>query len=400
MLPTYRSVDIMKLTKDTVTNQPSEASLQQLIEELSQINLTHIAISVPLDEHISGESPDSTWVFTKKVADLIHAAGLKVLFRGTFAALEGIYGVQKAVGPNRQPQSYWLGLISDYITNNPDLFQDGDIWAPLPEQTGHGIFQDSTSFLEGPLPDNYATFFIDVKNTSDTAFNTIGKNVVTGQTANNYTEVASGWIFQSLFDAIGVLSIDHYESDMTTLEQNIRDINTNKGQPVFHQEWADINDNGNIAEYLQLMDQLAGEGIVVGVNYWGGWAGTNESVVDFVNNQYILNEDGLALKAAWEVEEEGEELEYVTDSAYVNEPGVLVLATGPGFLHHITINEASEGRIRAYDGEDENGDLLTNLREYAPEQTYHYNSPFDDGLVIEKLQASGNISVSFTTISA
>lgn len=109
----------------------------------------------------------------------------------------------------------WLGIVYQFITSNPGLFQNGDIWAPFPERTS-GIFSDSTAFLPNTAPGvqaNYAQFFNDLKDVSDYAFAQIGKSgVLTGYTGNNFSEVRSGWIPQSLFDKAKLASWDYYQN--------------------------------------------------------------------------------------------------------------------------------------------------------------------------------------------
>lgn len=319
-----RSVDVMKYTKDVMTNQQSDPDITNLVSTLKGTNVTHIALSVPLDstsDYPSSQkpAPRTAEAFTQKWADIIHGQGLRIIWRGTFSGLEGLYGFAKRVGTNRFPagsaasapsdgQSTWLGKIRGYIVNHPSYFADGDVWAPLPERT-EGIFSDSTSFLSYASPGiqaNYASFFNDLKTVSDGAFSAIGKRIATGLTANNYTEIASTWLPKSIFDNAGYVAVDYYGSTHTAAEmdQNMRSISASMGKPVFLEEWGDYwdtdLDQASRTAYLQSMysemDKLVKDGVLSGFNLWAGWANTSEGILTKDSNGFHLNYAGSILK--------------------------------------------------------------------------------------------------------
>lgn len=319
-----KGVDVMKFTKDTVTNQPDDATIQNIVQTLTvHIRPTHIAMSTPLDgstDYPTGgtPSPRSAENFTQLWADTIHANGARVLWRGTWSGIEGIYNFPARVGANRFPTgtaasaptdgaTTWLGKTYAYIVNHPSYFADGDIWAPLPERT-EGIFQDSTSFLPhdgAGIQANYANFFIDLQKVSAAAFEVIGKRVQTGWTAQNFSEVKSGWLPNSLFDAAGIVVVDHYGITHTAaeMESDLRAVSTQRGKQVFLQEWGDYWNSGLDATsrnaYLQNMyavfQKLANEGILAGFNYWGGWDNNAEGILSAANGVYSINDRGILL---------------------------------------------------------------------------------------------------------
>lgn len=319
-----RSEDVMKYTKDVMTSQPSDADIDSIVTALKSLGITHIAISVPLDATSnypsSGKpSPRTAEAFTQKWADSIHSHGLNVIWRGTFSGLEGIYGFQQKVGSNRFPagtassavndgNNSWLGKIYRYITNNPSYFASGDVWAPLPERT-QGIFSDSTSFLPSTgsgIQANYANFFNDLKTVSDKAFSSIGKNVTTGLSSNNFSEIKSGWLPQSIIDTAGYVAVDYYGTTHTPAEMDsdLRTIAKAKGKPVFLEEWGDYWDS-NLSQsaetaYLQSMyseiNTLVKAGVVAGFNSWTGWTGTPESILTKDSSGFHLNFAGTILQ--------------------------------------------------------------------------------------------------------
>jgi hypothetical protein len=318
-----RSIDVMKYTKDLVRNQQSDSEINAIVSAIANgLHPTHIAISVPMDESEAYPNPKpaprTAAEFTKAWADAIHSQGINIIWRGTWSGLEGLYNFPKQVGTNRFPtgtvesaatdgETTWLGKTYDYIINHPDFFESGDIWAPLPERT-EDIFQDSTSFLPYSSPGiqaNYVAFYNDLKIVSDEAFQQIGKTVMTGWTANNYTEAASGWLDNSLFDTAGIISIDHYGGTHTVseMESNLRDLYEQKHHPIFLQEWGDYwnqkldlpNRIAYLLDMYGMLEQLSDEGILTGFNYWGGWDNSAEGILKKVGSQYQLNERGIIL---------------------------------------------------------------------------------------------------------
>jgi hypothetical protein len=187
------------------------------------------------------------------------------------------------------------------------------LWAPLPERT-EGIFSESSSFLSHGglgIQANYATFFNDLKKVSDLAFVKINKNVSTGFTANNFTEVASTWLLKSIFDTAGLIVIDHYGSSHTTgeMDTDIRKIYSMYGRQVFLQEWGDYWNSGlpdsQRIEYLNNMyavfQKLVNDGILIGFNYWGAWDNNLEGILKTTgNNTYAINDRGLVLRNFFE----------------------------------------------------------------------------------------------------
>ncbi len=321
----YRGVDVMKYTKDVMRNQQSDAVIANIVDVIvNGIHPTHISISIPLDAtgdypSSATPSPRTAEAFTQKWADTIHSRGVKVIWRGTWSGIEGIYDFPKKVGGSRFPagtavsaatdgNTTWLGKTYKYIVDHPSFFQSGDVWAVLPERT-EGIFQDSTSFLSYASPGiqaNYANFFNNLQTVSAAAFLTTGKTVTTGLTANNFTEVDSTWIPQSVFTNSGLLVVDHYGSTHTPqeMDSDLRRIYANRGKKVFLQEWGDYWNSGlsetQRSAYLDSMyavlQKLVIDGILVGFNYWGAWTGVQEGILTTLSNgTYALSPRGTKL---------------------------------------------------------------------------------------------------------
>ena len=316
---TYKGVDVMKWTKDTLRNQPTDQEIDGIVAAIADtIKPTHIPLDSTADYGSNPPSPRSAENFTKKWVDTIHARGIKVVWRGTWSGIEGIYDFRKLHGESQIPagslssaptdgNKTWLGKTYNYIVQHPDFFSDGDIWAPLPERT-EGIFWDSSSFIThdgAGIRENYEDFFKELKAVSDLAFDKINKNAITGLTAQNYSEVASGWLSTGFLDEVGIVTVDHYGITHLPeeMESDIRKINKMQGMPVFLQEWGDYwhphLSQSERTEYLKGMydvfQRLVEEGILIGFNYWGAWGGSQEGILDKVDGVFKINYRGAML---------------------------------------------------------------------------------------------------------
>jgi hypothetical protein len=391
-----RSIDTMKWQKDLINNQPTVAKIRAVVKALAEnFDLTHIAIAIPFNieqdyldsgivpgPYMSIDSLFQVW------CDVIHEYGLGVIFRGAFNETEvsggsGNWNSVLRVGVNRldegnassaltDGQNSYLGRLHDFIIGHPSYFQDGDIFAPMPERTenntfnrtitsitrsgqiatvtcssnidvndgqpvkisgadqseyngsfiinktadnqfeitvtgspatpatgspvmtfGVSVFSDETSWItaEGSgVTTNFANFFNEMITMANAAFSQIGKNVLTGYSSNNYSEIDSGWIPQSLFDGAQKIVADHYGSTHTPFEMynDVVSAVNSKGYSFYHQEWADYwngsEDDDTREDYLinfyNMLTQLKREGDYKMLNYWGGWVfGVGEGIL-------------------------------------------------------------------------------------------------------------------------
>jgi hypothetical protein len=332
---TYRCVDTMKFNKDGVTNQMSDANILQLVTMLRDtLNLTHIAIATPINSNAEfiaeGTTPSPRTAENHYLAwtNAIHSVGLKVLHRGTLCELEGIWSFTHAVGVNRVSPGTAASAATDGSTTLLGRFypnfnrlcvdgaiQSGDILAFCPERT-EGIFDDATAFLPASgIQAAYTSFFNDMKSICDSLLtaNSI-TGVITGYTANNWSEVNSGWITSGFFSVPNIVSFDHYGSGALTVKASpnhpplmntdLRNTYTAKSnRPMFHQEWADhwSSSMSRLDRFIYLKKMyhvfktLADEGKVIGFNYWGAFEGSAEQMITGSAGSYSLAWNGKVL---------------------------------------------------------------------------------------------------------
>lgn len=381
----YKGIDIMGWTKDTLRNPVTQEAINAQVEGLARdFDITHIAISVPINTQAETIAEDvapfslEPAVYAKMFADAIHGQGLGVLWRQTDCYFEGIYDFPKWVGTSRYPagdpedvisgadRANWLGRIYNYIINNPTMFEHGDLWGVLPEATGHGIFNDATSFLphDGDgIQANFANFFINVGIVSKEAFKIIGKNVRTGFSAQNASEIFNGWVPSSLHNSqgLGRVNIDHYgtggaDYSPTEMSDDLDEIfSENGGKPIFHQEWGDYwstdpaygyNRNQAAHEaYLESMYAVWQDKIdndkLLGFNYWRSVGGAEAVYTNDGNEEDPLD---------WHPTYEGDVLaaffaanEVVEDPTYEGDFPIFAMTPST----NITDGEATTARLTA-----------------------------------------------------
>lgn len=349
----YRAVDVMKLTKDVVNAQPSDATIAAIVASAKALNATHVAIAVPLDSNAeflaqgNNPSPRTVEQFTAAWANAIHAAGMNVLWRGTFAEFEQggtvdnspVPGAHTILGLYRfpfyvpgdpanggytagaRPPQWWLTKVADAIHRlaGYGVFKAGDVIGFLPEpRSNQNVWDSKWNFLGiNNDPDVYAAFFQALKATEDSAFAAAG---ITGLTTGMQAEegslfLASGaggghWYPDRLTALSGQIVTDHYGGDRcggnpahspVEMDCGLRDASAFYGKPIFLQEWADYWNDGADQQaetsYLHAMygvfAQLVREGKMDGFSYWGGWPGANESIL---NTDFSLNYRGQLLR--------------------------------------------------------------------------------------------------------
>ena len=285
-----RLISLMKHQKDTHNAPPSLPEKKRLIALCKTMNPTHLEVSTVIGMP-NFHSETMEWM------NAIHEAGLLVTSRHAHGNMEGLYDMEKFVGSNRKPTSFWIDEAVNALKELP--WKAGDEVAIYPERT-EGIFDVNTSFLEhDDLQGNYAKFFFNLHEALDIAINV--PFVKFGLSANNASELLSGWMPRAMSETYGVVVVDHYvDGDPVKYEADIRKINQMYGKPVYVQESAphrfEVPDSAKAMAHYAVNKKLEIEGILHGYGAWGGWSGTPESVI----SGDALTPAGEALKEWWE----------------------------------------------------------------------------------------------------
>lgn len=350
---TYKSIDVMKKSKDTVANQLTTAEKQNLIACLASTGITHVSISVPMDKQsemiafgttpsprtISGETQD--WCDVIHAQQSIYGEPLKVIHRGTLCGVEQIYGAgyidggltfgtaasAAGDGTNTLCGRYYIYLYTNVGTGH---VLDGDIFALIPEGTTHAF--DGHYWWPNGTQADYVTAYSRFHDVLDDFATASGKDLVF-MVHDNFSEVASGWMPQGLFTDANVVGADYYGqrqgSTYVTADDYVTDWtqlylgkdsagggnNNAGGFDQFWAEWGDLpgavpaGAEATQASWTSFLvtfyeaithNLVSPNGHLIGFNYWGGWEGQNTSILDKVgsgaSSQYSLNFRGEILK--------------------------------------------------------------------------------------------------------
>lgn len=281
----------MKHVKDRMDNLLPTAEMNQLLDIYKSAGATHVEIATVIG-HPNFVAHSQIW------AAGIHARNMFATWRCAHWNMEGLYGQPKFVGGNRQTQQFWINAAVNAFTLIASSIQIGDEEAIYPERT-EGIFNDNTSFLDPVgLPGTYATFFINLHEALKIFPWIVGKS------ANNGSELLSGWIPGSLINYAGEVVTDHYrDGDPALYEAEIRQMAANYGKPVYVQEGAPNRfatpTRAQSDAYNLVNEEMEDDGVLTGFGSWSGWSGTPESIVNKIAGIYSLNENGLSLQAWW-----------------------------------------------------------------------------------------------------
>lgn len=263
-----RSVDTTKYSRDVAGQMLTEKGFDELIEsqvaQVASVGATHIALGTPYDTQFKP--------VLKKWVDASRKKNLKVWFRGNFSGWEEWFGYQR-IGREEHKE-----LLRKFILENPDLFDDGDIFTSCPECENGG---PGDPRLNGDVW-GHRQFLIEEYQISQESFGKIGKKVTSGYYSMNL-DVANLVMDQKTTKALGnIVAIDHYIKTPNQLISDVRAIAERTGGKVVLGEFgAPIPDiHGDMTEFEQAnwIDQAFSELIkiedVIAVNYWTGVGGS------------------------------------------------------------------------------------------------------------------------------
>lgn len=278
----FRSVDTVKYSRDLADQMRGNPKFDDVIDtqtgEIASLGASHIAISTPYDPEFLP--------FLKRWVKSAREHNLKVWFRGNFSGWEEWFNHQRISRDEHKK------LLEEFIVNNADLFEDGDIFTSCPEcENGGPGDPRSNGDLIG-----HRKFLIEEYQISERSFNEIGRKVKPGFYSMNY-DVANLVMDEETTNQLGnLIVIDHYIKDAKQLARDAAKIaDHGKGQVVLGEFGAPIPDiHGEFSEEMQrqwieeALAEIEKTPEVIGVNYWTNVGGSTG----------IWNEDGYERKAA------------------------------------------------------------------------------------------------------
>lgn len=305
---TYKSVSVMKKTRESSNNQITLAEKQNLIACIASLGTTHAEITMftpdnaDLIAHGFTPSPRTIEAETQEWYDVIHAQPnvygasvnggyMKVLDRAVFPNMEGIagYSVDKttpigtAITAASDGNSTWCGRYYNYLNTHITAAKiaTNDILCPIPEISGPAFSGNFWTTQSGAQ-----TCTIEFHKVATAFYASVGKTCVFMNNPN-FSEVSSGW--WGTYADTGIVCYDYYGNargnrsvkpadyvfDLNQLYAGISPtagygIGTG-GYPQFWCEWGDLS--GSI--YLGNNTVASGDNYVVGtttveawMNYW------------------------------------------------------------------------------------------------------------------------------------
>ncbi|MGI8483740.1 MAG: hypothetical protein ACR2OU_05715 [Thermomicrobiales bacterium] len=354
-----QSLDIMKMSKDNVAGQSTDAYMANLMTACKPFNPTHIAVSIPYDSPSAYPGTAPAAGYASRWASAIRTAGRNIFWRQMPLAWEGIYnkpkdvtrGIGTATGViSGSETTTYLAQVYQYIVANPSQYQAGDILCPIPEPENGGItgivgtgpaqFADANTFRrwlrDSITVTNAALDKIGLRGQVAVGFFGTSGFVVFGNVDNT-----KGFLDERTLDAMTVLGMDNYTATPSGMVSDLTLFENLYGQfPLMLTEWGTINESTDAARLSTMQAVLAtfaAKPYFYGLNYWtivGGGGNANEDILDWITLAPIGGYANL--------------LKNYTGGAAVNPATHLVTNTGA----HIQLNAASGGAT---------GDTLTLL---------------------------------------
>lgn len=276
----YCSIDTMKVSRDRaraeLNNQSIDTEIQKELQVIKSTGANYVTIDTPYD--------DEFLPYLKRWVGFARETGLHVWFRGNWSNWEGWFGYPKNMTPDDH-----LASTSAFIQNNPDLFEDKDIFEPCPECENAGIWDSSGGNTK------YNEFIRKQAEEDGSSFVQIGKNVVTNIESISGGRARQTLTAQTIKNLNNVVSIDHYVPDVKTMTDYVDYFSNNFDVKVVISEFGapvpDINDSMSESQQADFVNSILDElyrenGNVIGLNYWVLSGGSTQ----------ILNPDGTKRK--------------------------------------------------------------------------------------------------------
>lgn len=281
----FESVDTMKYSRDLSREKLHDVNFDKTIElqmkEIADSGATHVGIATPYDDEFLPIL--KRWVFSARTN------GLKVWFRGNFSGWEGWFGYPKITRDEH------LRKTQEFVSQNADLFENGDVFSPCPECENGGPGDPRRN---GDVV-GHRKFIIAEYQATTQEFKKIGKDVESNYSSMNF-DVAKLVMDRATTKSMGgIVTIDHYVKTPQQLSSDISNIAQSSGGKVILGEFgAPIPDiNGKMSEVEQaewvrgVLELLSENPNVIGLNYWINTGGSTE----------IWREDGTPKAAAIEL---------------------------------------------------------------------------------------------------
>lgn len=265
-----QSIDTVKYSRDLAREKLKDISFDETIElqvaRIAKTGVTHLSVGTPYDEEFLP--------FLTRWVEVARRHDLNVWFRGNFSGWEGWFEYKKI---NREEH---LAKTREFILDNGELFEDGDIFSPCAEcENGGPGDPRQTKDIDG-----HRQFLIEEYKVAKAAFRAIGKSVATNYNPMN-GDVANVIMDTETTKALGgVVVIDHYVASPDQLAKDIKGIARRSGGKVVLGEFGapipDIHGKFSEKQQAQWLERALTKTStipeLVGINYWTGFGGSSQ----------------------------------------------------------------------------------------------------------------------------
>jgi len=271
------SIDTMKTSRDkareNLYNLAYDANIKEELRIIKETGANYVAIDTPYDAEFLP--------YLRRWVKYSREANLKVWFRGNWSNWEGWFEY-----PKNMSSSQHLEKTNEFIVNNTDLFESGDIFDPCPECENAGFW---------PQPEadkDYQQFIRTQQEQTEASFRKIKKwvkvhqSIIGGRAKDVVTD-------KQTYNILGnIVAIDHYVKDAEGMDSYIKYFKNNFQTKTLVSEFGapipDMNGpmSGNEqAEFIEgiLKILYQNRDSVEGLNYWVLSLGTTSLVSDSSN---------------------------------------------------------------------------------------------------------------------
>lgn len=278
-----QSVDTMKTSRDKarvkLNDLSYDSSINNQLAAVKSLGANYVALGTPYD--------DEFLPYLKRWVRIARQHKLKVWFRGNFSRWEGWFDYPKDMSPEEH-----LKATATFIENNPDLFEEGDIFDPCPE------CENAEHWPQPEANEAFNRYLEKQEEVSQAAFSKISKKVksnVFSIIGGRAREVLTSETTEAVLDR--VVTIDHYIKDPKNMGEYVDYFARKLGARTLVGEWGapipDVNGEMSQAEQAQYVEEILIElykrkASVYGMNYYVLNEGTTA----------IINDDGTLREAA------------------------------------------------------------------------------------------------------
>ncbi len=263
-----KSIDTMKYSRDEaqrgINDKNYVSSIDRQMAEIAGAGANYVAIGTPYDKEFLPVL--RLWVKAARRREL------KVFFRGNFSGWEEWFGYEK-IGEEEH-----LRLTEEFILENSDLFEDGDIFSSCPECENGPRF----SYHDKIAVSKHRSFILQEYQLTKKAFEEIEKDVDSNYFSMNM-DVAKLIMDRETTEKLdGIVTVDHYVKDTEVLARDVEALaNQTGGMIVLGEFGAPIPDihgemnNQQQKDWIEaVLTDLSNRSYIKGVNYWVGVGGS------------------------------------------------------------------------------------------------------------------------------